>query len=118
MFGMIKYKSDKKGLVEYTNKHRDYFSYVDYETSQVIKALLGTGELLKHTLDSKAKEGNDMCKALQDLYDDGLLEGKRLGKAEGKVLAFTEMGLSPEEIAIRISKPLEYVEEVLGLQTV
>lgn len=114
VFGMIKYKSDKKGLVEYTNKHRDYFSCVDYETIQAIKVLIGTGNLLKDTLDSKSKEGHDMCKALQDLYD----EGKAEGKAEGKILAFSEMGLSPEEIAIKVSKPLKYVDEVLKLQTV
>ena len=122
VFGMLKYKSDKKGLVDYTNMHRDYFSCVDYETLQVIKALLGTGELLKYKLDSKKGEGNDMCKALQDLYDDGIMEGKRLGKAEGKaegkILAFTEMGLSPEEIAIRVSKPIEYVCGVLELQSI
>lgn len=122
VFEMIKYKGDKKGLIEYTTQNRDYFSCVDYETSQAIKALLGTGNLLKHTLNSKTKEGNDVCKALQDLYDDGITEGKKIGREEGreegKILAFSEMGFSLEEIANRISKPLEYVEEVIGLQTI
>ncbi len=113
---MLKYKGDKKALVKYTQNNREYFSSVDYETAQAIKVLIGSGVRLEGKLESKEKEGNDVCKALEDLYDDGVAEGIVIGREEGRILTYFEFGLSPEDIAIKVGKSVEFVNEVLGLQ--
>ena len=120
IFDMLKYKGDKKELVKYTQNNREYFSSVDYETAQAIKVLIGSGVRLEGKLESKEKEGNDVCKALEDLYDDGVAEGivigREEGREEGRILTYFEFGLSPEDIAIKVGKSVEFVNEVLGLQ--
>lgn len=120
IFDMLKYKGDKKALVKYTQNNREYFSSVDYETAQAIKVLIGSGVRLEGKLESKEKEGNDVCKALEDLYDDGVAEGivigREEGREEGRILTYFEFGLSPEDIAIKVGKSVEFVNEVLGLQ--
>lgn len=124
VFGMLKYKQDKENILRYTEQHSEYFTRVDYETAQAIKAMLGTGDLLKDKLEAR-KEGNNVCKALHDLYDDGKAEGLAEGKAEGlaegllkgKILTMFEFGLSPEDIAYKVEQSVGYVNEVLGLQS-
>lgn len=122
VFDMLRYKGNKEKLLEYTEKNRKYFSCVDYESAQAIKTLLGTDVLLRGKLNSKKKEGNDVCKALQDLYDDGVADGKELGREEGreegKILTYFEFGLTPEEISAKVSRDIEYVNQILGLQLV
>jgi len=71
VFGMLKYRYDKMGLHQYTQDNQAYFSSVDYDTCNVITTLLNTDKIFKDVLEIK-KEGNDMCKALDDLYNDGI----------------------------------------------
>ena len=82
IFGMLKYRYDKKGLHQYTQDNQAYFSSVDYDTCNVITTLLNTDKIFKDVLEIK-KEGNDMCKALDDLYNDGIKLGIEQGIEQG-----------------------------------
>lgn len=51
------------------------------------------------------KEGEeqiDMCKALEDLYQDGIEQGIESGIERGAVETYQEMGVSKEEVVERI----------------
>lgn len=58
----------------------------------------------------KWKEESEMCATLEKIMAPEL-EAKRL---EGKVLAYSEMGLSVEEIASKVSLSIEAIEEILA----
>ena len=61
-----------------------------------------------------------MCKAIRDLMDDSWEKGREEGREEGRENAWMETAmnlldiLSDEEIAKRVSLPLEQVRELRG----
>ena len=86
IFRMLRYRKDKRGLLEYTKEHRDYFEHVDYESLQAMAVLLNTEKLFVQVNEQKGVDGN-MCQALEEYYQDGVQEGIEkgilLGRAEG-----------------------------------
>ena len=86
MFGMLKYRYDKEGLHKFIDNNQAYFSSVDYDTYNVITTLLNTEKIFQYDTEIK-KEGNDMCKALDDLYNDvielGIEQGIERGIEQG-----------------------------------
>ena len=79
---MLKYRYDKEGLHKFIDNNRAYFSSVDYDTCNVITTLLNTEKIFQYDTEIK-KEGNDMCKALDDLYNDGIERGIEQGIERG-----------------------------------
>ena len=62
-----------------TNKK--YFGSIDEDSYNAIRVLLGSGQQLP---EAKQKSGGiDMCKALDDLYQDGINEGIKTGIKKG-----------------------------------
>lgn len=85
IFGMLKYRNEKEKLQSYMLKNREYFENVDVDTYQAMREFLRSERQLKSIRNSKGKEERiDMCKALEDLYHDGLEKGKKEGIKEGE----------------------------------
>ena len=92
-------------------------------------AALATGTMLRsNTWFDKAlqkysndKEACDMCKAIDDMMMDsrmeGKIEGKMEGKIEGMILAYHELGISPEIISTKMNLSIEDVEKILSTVT-
>ena len=76
VFGMLKYRGEKEKLQRYMQENRDYFGQVDVETYQALGAFLHSGKKLKEVVDSGEEEQIDMCKALDDIYADGVRDEK------------------------------------------
>ena len=81
IFGMLKYKSNKKDLTNYVQANKNYFGDLDVDSYNAAKALLGSERYLK--LERKTDGGIDMCKALEDLYQEGVNEGMEKGIEKG-----------------------------------
>ena len=84
IFHMLRYRKDKRRLLDYTKEHRDYFECVDYESLQAMVVLLNAGELLAKVNEKKGVDGN-MCQALEEYYQDGVQEGIEKGILLGRV---------------------------------
>lgn len=84
MFGMLKYREDKENLKSYMQRNRDYFGQVDVETYQALGVFLRSENKLKEIIDPGEEERIDMCKALDDIYADGVKDGERTGKIAGR----------------------------------
>ena len=84
VFGMLKYREDKENLKSYMLKNRDYFGQVDVETYQALGVFLCSENKLKEIIDPGEEERIDMCKALDDIYADGVKDGERTGKIAGR----------------------------------
>ena len=83
IFRMLKYRKDKRGLLEYTKEHSDYFENVDYESGQVMAVLLNTPQLLAKMREKEGADGN-VCQALEEYYQDGVQEGIEKGILQGR----------------------------------
>ncbi len=88
VFGMLQYKHNKKELLHFINDNHSFFSSVDYDTCNAITELLNTDKIFK--VNEVKKEGNDMCKALDDLYNDGIEIGHASGLKEGRASGLKE----------------------------
>ena len=84
VFGMLKYREEKEKLQRYMQENRDYFGQVDVETYQALGAFLHSENRLKEIVDPEKEEQIDMCKALDDIYADGVKDGERTGKEVGR----------------------------------
>lgn len=117
IFGMLKYRKDKKGLSEYIQKNREFFSKVDEETFQALKTMLGSNKRLQMVEAETAKGdggGFDMCQALEELYQDGVNEGMERGIEQGiKALIqdYMEEGFCREKILGKLVKHFSLSEE-------
>lgn len=112
IFGMLKYRGKGKDMRQYLKFHRDYFSSVDRETYQAVRELLHSESQLKYIVSGKdGKESVNMCKALDDIYNDGLNEGIEAG-IKTMILTCSELGLSKEDILEKIMKNGSVVAEV------
>lgn len=106
IFGMLEYKKDKEKLTKYIEQHREFFENVDLDTYYAAKALLGSDRKLKEF--KQEGEKVNMCKALEDLYQEGREEGR-----EDKVKELVQKKLAKGKSANEIAEALEEDVEVI-----
>lgn len=89
---------------------------IDSELGLVIGAITESQELINQALERKGGRMN-MCKALEELKNEGVSEGMEKGMEKGmergKILARYEDGMAPEGIAQKMGLTVEQVELVL-----
>lgn len=73
--------------------------HLDVETYEVIGKLIGTSRLQQQAAKKESEEEQDMCKAIEDLIEDGRVEGfiescKDFGLAEKDILAKLQQKLN------------------------
>ena len=112
ILGMLKCRGNKKELLDYMNKREAYFRNVDEETYQVMREFLHSEKMLKENVERiEGKETVDMCKALDELYNDGIEQGIERGMIRGTIETMKEFNISMEEAIERISKKFEITKE-------
>ena len=112
ILGMLKCRGNKKELLDYMNKREEYFRNVDEETYQVMREFLHSEKMLKENVERiEGKETVDMCKALDELYNDGIEQGIERGMIRGTIETMKEFNISMEEAIERISKKFEITKE-------
>lgn len=113
---MIQCKRDKEQFLQYVNEHKTYFKNIDDDSYQMIKMLLKSKKWLK-TNEEKEQEGeHNMCKALEDLYMDGVKEGIEQGKKQelySLIIKKHNTGMADEIIADFLEKSVEFVKSVI-----
>lgn len=118
VFGMLKYRKDLQGLKTYVEKNREYFSDIDEESYRATKMMLGAESYWKDIKSKKENGGMDMCKALEDLRQEGIDIGIERGVEHGVEIgvthfieAFQEMGLSYEDTVRKLREKFGLTEE-------
>lgn len=118
----IKHQSDKDGS---WIKGKSRFKHVEKEAVELINLITGS-----QIAGEEKEEVVDMCRAWENSINDaknegrregklegrreGELEGRREGKLEGKIeTLYEECDMSIPDIAKKVSKPEEYVKEVI-----
>ena len=115
VFGMLKYKGNKELLNHYINENPEYFNNIDKETAFVIGELLDSEDILRTADEIREGEKMSMCKALEDLYNEGRLEG-RLEALTVQITKKLAKGKSIEEIADALEETVDTIESIIKKQ--
>ena len=109
IIGMLQYKDNKKKLKQYINEHHEFFGNIDEDTLGAANALLGSRMVPKE--DEVEKGEINMCKALDDLYQDGVNEGFSKGISQG-----IEIGRQEVDRFGRLCSNLLKIDEIKELE--
>ena len=130
IFGMLQCSQDKYALRTYVANHKDYFQKLDLETYHALGAFLNSRQLMEINVEQEEREELDMCKALEDIYNDGVQagmeagieQGRRSGIAEGeashkKEVAFQmqKLGYSLDAIAAVLRESVDGISQILAV---
>ena len=83
IFGMLQCSQDKYALRTYVANHKDYFQKAGSETYHALGAFLNSRQLMEINVEQEEREELDMCKALEDIYNDGVQDGIEQGRQSG-----------------------------------
>ena len=102
----IKHQSDEDGS---WIKGKTRFKHVEKEAVELINLITGS----KITGEDK-EEVVDMCRAWENSINNAMREGMSEGELKGKIeILYEECNMSIHDIARKVSKPEEYVREVI-----
>ena len=102
-----------------TKTASSYFSNLDKDSYFAVGSFLKSKRLMKK-IDAagQGKERHlDMCKAIEDLYEDGIEKGIEKGIVQGKrdtALNLKKMGMAAEQIAQAVGETAAIVREWLS----
>ncbi|MCB7328110.1 Rpn family recombination-promoting nuclease/putative transposase [Mediterraneibacter faecis] len=109
---MLRYRDSKEELTDYINENKKFFQNVDYETSQAMKAFLNMKQIPGE--EEHKEEMVDMCKAIQEMYDDGVKDGIRQGVERGiaaVIRTCRNLNVSKEDTLNNIQREYELSKE-------
>ena len=111
---MLRYRDSKEELTDYINENKKFFQNVDYETSQAMKAFLNMKQIPGEA--EHKEERIDMCKAIQEMYDDGVKDGIQKGKIEllkEQIQRKLKKEKTPAQIAEELEESVEVIEKII-----
>ena len=109
---MLRYRDSKEELKHYIDENKKFFQNVDYETSQAMKAFLNMKQIPGET--EQKEEMVDMCKAIQEMYDDGVKDGIQQGVERGiaaVIRTCRNLNVSKEDTLNNIQREYELSKE-------
>ena len=115
---MLRYRDSKEELTDYINANKKFFQNVDYETSQAMKAFLNMKQIPGEA--EHKEEMIDMCKAIQEMYDDGVKDGIQQGVEQGRTELLKEQiqrklqkKKTSDQIAEELEESVEVIEKII-----
>ena len=117
VLGLLKRAGSKTEFKDYVDMHSDIFSELSYDAAAVVNEYCSIG-IPKEEI--RGKEAVNMCKAVEEIREEGRIEGKNQGRIEGeqigerrgKIIAYMDMGVSMEEIAGKLKVTLGEVKQI------
>lgn len=101
VLGMLQYRSKKAEFCKYMEEHKQSFRELDVDTRNAMIALLHAEKQLKKI--QEQEEEVDMCQALEELYQDGVIKGA--------IELCREFGMSKEATQEKIKEKYSLEEE-------
>lgn len=110
----MKLRNDKKALRNYLDQHGDYFHRLKGGMHLVVGELIQLKTLLNKKLTKEEEEeGVNVCKALDDIYQDGVEKGAR-SKLQELVRKIAGKGYSSSEIADMLEEKEEVISDIIA----
>ena len=122
ILAMLRYRNSREELTDYINQNKEFFQHVDYETSQAMKAFLNMKDVPGKV--GQKEDEVDMCKAIQEMYDDGVRDGIKQGIQKGVeqgreellkelVQSKLQKKKTSEQIAEELEESVEVIEKII-----
>lgn len=108
VLGMLQYRNKKSGLCKYVEEYQQSFRSMDKDTCNAIIALLNADKQLKKIWEQEGEV--NMCQALEELYQDGVKEGREAG-IRGVIELCQEFGMTKEETVKKLEEKCSMEEE-------
>jgi len=83
VFGFLQNARTKEKLKNFIHKHQQDFEELSEDAYDVIVQLTDTNDLIKYKDKHKKEGGYDMCKAIDEMIEDGRNQGYMKGEAQG-----------------------------------
>ncbi|MCI6005968.1 MAG: transposase [Blautia sp.] len=115
VFGFLQNAENKENLREYVSQHRQEFENLPQDTYDMIEIMSDSGKLqtLKQKYQTHGGEIN-MCKAIDDMIEDGRKEGHKEGiQLAKRVFRLNAQNTSVDDIARQCDITVENVLEIL-----
>lgn len=96
VLNMIKCKNSKDKTLAYVEANRSYFQEMSADSYQALGVFLNSEKWLNKI--HMPEGGTNMCRALEEIFEDGRDEGRREGRKEGKTDKLKE------QISIKLEK--------------
>lgn len=122
VLGLLKRSGSKKEFKDYIDGHSEIFEKLSCRVAAVINEYCNIGILEE----VNGKDEIDMCKAVEEIREDGRIagrregeligerRGRREGESRGKIMAYMDMGVSIEEIAGKLHITLGEVKKIVA----
>ncbi len=111
-FEFLRYSGDKEKLKEKLRENRENYGSLSAEAKALLVHLTNIKEI-PNVGDNELEKGEfDMCKAFEDMKEEGRTEGKIEGKIEGRAEEIVEMGY---EFGIPENKIMERLQNKLDI---
>ena len=111
IFSFLKCSNDKEKLKELiANRKEEYYNMSD-ESVELLATITKSKELLKLEKTDNNQGGNDMCKALEDIRQEGIEQGREKGLEEGRENAKKDLIRKKLAKGKNISEIAEALEE-------
>ena len=107
---MLRYRDSKEELKHYIDENKKFFQNVDYETSQAMKAFLNMKQIPGET--EQKEETVDMCKAIQEMYHDGVRQGRDELLKE-QIQRKLQKKKTSDQIAEELEESVEVIEKII-----
>ncbi len=110
VFEFLRYAGDKKALGERMVKNKEKYRRLSSQAKALLAHLTNIKKIPNVKEEELERGEFDMCKAFEDMKEEGRLEGKIEGRAEGRAEEIVESGyefkLSESEILERLQNRL------------
>lgn len=103
VFELLHYVDDGAAMLSYVKEHEEVYSKLDEATMRLLSVLIH----LEFPERESEEEDDDMCKALEDIKQMGITEGK-----DSILLTMLAKGMTCEEISDLTGMPIERVKQV------
>ena len=111
VLNMIKYRQKKEKILEYVEANRSYFQRLNIDTYQALSVFLNSEKWLEEISVPEGKGEMNMCKALEEIFEDGKVKGKT-EKLREQVSKKLQKGKSLETIAEELEESAETISQL------
>lgn len=112
VFGFLQKAEEKEKLASYMEENRGIFSSLDEAAYDLIAVMSKTSQLKQlKKICQREEGGTDMCKAIDDMIEDGRAEGRIEGERRGRIDG-EQQGIALTKRVFKLSREGKSIQEI------
>ena len=123
LFEVVRYGRDKEKLQQIMEQNKETYSRLDQDTRELLEVVAKIRIKEEEEVMENGEKKYDMCKAFVDMKLEGIEEGRKAGREEGRryylvqtVCIKLRKNKQPQIIAEELEEELSEIEKVIAAQ--